>query len=115
MPDKLEIFLFVIAAYFLCAAFIPRIRLRWSIRKSQSLFISRAGVQRSRQTKRGLYLGFITCVGLAVLIAGFALVFYMQRAPFEYVVFAGFGLVFIGWITDLFFLQKVANNISRVS
>jgi UDP-N-acetylmuramyl pentapeptide phosphotransferase/UDP-N-acetylglucosamine-1-phosphate transferase len=94
LGDFVPIIVLSIAAYFLIAAFVPRIRPRWGVSK---------GTKRRRVL--GPRLGMVTCIGISVFIGGFALPMIWTRTPHEWlerILSAGFALVGIGAILDWF-------------
>jgi protein-S-isoprenylcysteine O-methyltransferase Ste14 len=84
-----------LASYFLLAALVPRLRLRWG---------------RSRRTRTTVlqpHMGAVTCVGMTILLGSFSLPFLWRSAPREWIeglVAAGLVLVIAGavvdWITE---------------
>src|SRR5262245_58699031 len=103
MKDALfDIFLFAVSAYFIRAVFISRIRMRWGAKYVLQFGLTRKGWERSTYTKRSPYMGALTCLGIALIIGGFALLWHFQQSPFDKIILAGFVLMAAGGLVDLF-------------
>ncbi len=100
MPLGALIPLLVIAAYFLIAAFIPRIRVRWGSGAGTSITFSRRGVERSKYRYTKARMGFVTCLGFATFFSGFAIAGLVSHAPVLPVLVTGFVLMGIGAVLD---------------
>jgi hypothetical protein len=81
----------VIAIYFLTAAFVPRIRLRWGVRRSRGV------------TTLKPHMGALTCIGISVFIGSLALAPLLKVQPstwIEWVTIPAFILTAVGSILD---------------
>ncbi|EEF60052.1 hypothetical protein [Pedosphaera parvula] len=81
----------LIAAYFLIAAFLPRIRMRWGLRY---------GVNTKTLQP---HMGMITCLGNAIFIGSVSLPMIWNQVAGELVAqgfFAGFALTAVGAVLD---------------
>lgn len=94
MTIGVNILLSCIAGYFLFAAFVPQLRVRWGISKGRSVTISSAGVERTKWSQRKSRMGAISCLGFAVFVGGF-------NFPFPIVsCVVGFILIATGAVLD---------------
>lgn len=89
--DTAALILFLLASYFAVAALVPRLRVRWGLRK---------GV---RVTTLLPHIGAVSCVGMATLMGSFTLLCYWRNAPPEWIkaiVVAGVVVVVTGVAVD---------------
>jgi hypothetical protein len=90
--NAIRIIPLAIATYFLAAAFVPRIRMRWGVSISP------------RRTVLKPHMGMVSCLGAAIFIGTYALPFLAPRISGEWItraVFSGFALFFVGAVMDL--------------
>jgi len=89
--DPAAFILLLFAGYFVVAAFVPRVRMRWGFRKGL------------RSTILKPHMGAVTCAGMATMLVTFSVPFLWKRAPAEWLetaIIAGFLLVGFGAIVD---------------
>jgi UDP-N-acetylmuramyl pentapeptide phosphotransferase/UDP-N-acetylglucosamine-1-phosphate transferase len=89
--DITMIVLLLIATYFLVAAFVPRIRMRWGVSISP------------KRTVLKPHMGMVSCLGIAIFISAFALPMIAPRISGDWVgrgAITGFVLFFIGGVID---------------
>jgi len=96
----LTVLLFTVASYFLAAAIVPRIRVRWGTSVGASITSSREGVERSKFKNSKPRMGAFTCLGFATFLGGFAMGVVAPRTPVPYVVAAGLALMAVGAVLD---------------
>ncbi len=81
----------VIAAYFLTAAFVPRIRLRWGISYSGGMVLLKPR------------MGMVGCIGISFFIGSMVLPAFLKQPPLacmEYVTIPAFVLAGVGAMLD---------------
>ena len=89
--DIAALIVLLLASYFAVAALVPRLRVRWGLRK---------GVRITTLLPR---IGAITCVGMATLMGSFTLLFHWRNAPPEWIkaiVVAGLIVIVTGTTVD---------------
>lgn len=81
----------LIATYFLVAAFVPRIRMRWGVSISP------------RRTILKPHMGMVSCLGGALFVGSFSLAMIATQVSGDWVgtgVVTGFVIFFIGGVID---------------
>ena len=89
--DAITIIPLSIATYFLVAAFVPRIRIRWGIRVGP------------KKTVLQPHMGTVSCLGAAIFVGTFSLPTLTPRVSGDWIeraVIIGFALFFIGGVID---------------
>jgi uncharacterized membrane protein len=91
--DIAAIVIFLVVAYFLVAAFVPRLRMRWGVSYGWKTTVLKP------------HMGMVTCIGMALFFAAIALQMILAKPPdwwMERVVVPAFVIVAFGAVLDRF-------------
>ncbi len=89
--DIAAIIILLVVAYFLIAAFVPRIRMRWGVSYGFKTTVLKP------------HMGMVTCIGMAAFFAAMTFPMIVQKPPdwwMERGVFPAFCIVGVGAVLD---------------
>lgn len=81
----------LVVGYFLVAAFVPRLRMRWGVSYGSKITVLKP------------HMGMVTCIGMAVFFATLALPMIFEKTPGWWMkrgVFPAFGIIAVGAMLD---------------
>ena len=69
------------ALYFLVAAFVPKLRMRWGARTGTTVTYSRTGRTKSKHTRLRPHLGLVSCLAVFGILGGLLISMLWPEAP----------------------------------